>query len=118
MAIEPKACPRPRVTRGGIVYYPKTYTTWRKQAKLLLPITTPPDVLQVVFVFKRPKSLKKGGRIPHTKRPDIDNCIKSLFDLFSFDDAKIHSFTASKVYASDTESACIELEWSLLGENS
>lgn len=110
MNIEPKSCPRPRVAKFG-VYYPKSYTEWREKARKMLPITEPPTFLEVRFVFARPKRLKQGERIPHDKRPDIDNCIKSLFDLFSFDDAKISSFGASKWYAASDENPCIELGW-------
>tara|TARA_B100000287_G_scaffold420977_1_gene461055 strand:+ start:804 stop:1154 length:351 start_codon:yes stop_codon:yes gene_type:complete len=110
MNIEPKSCPRPRVGKFG-VFYPKNYTEWRDRARELLPITEPPTFLEVRFIFKRPKRLKKGERVLHDKRPDLDNCIKSVFDLLTFDDAKISSFCASKWYASDHEEPCIELEW-------
>ncbi len=110
MSVEPKSCPRPRVTRYG-VFYPKKYTEWRSRAKLLVPFSEPPSNLAVIFVFKRPKRLKKGNRVAHTKRPDIDNCIKSLFDLFDFDDAKIHTFCASKVYGTHEETPHIEITW-------
>jgi Holliday junction resolvase RusA-like endonuclease len=111
MHIEPKSCPRPRVGKFG-VHYPKTYTAWRDRAKPLLPIEEPPEELTVIFVFKRPKRLKTGPRVLHDKRPDIDNLIKALFDLFPFDDCRISRFCAEKWYAAHNEEPRIELTWS------
>tara|TARA_R100000329_G_scaffold147951_1_gene136155 strand:- start:276 stop:629 length:354 start_codon:yes stop_codon:yes gene_type:complete len=110
MEIEPKSCPRPRVGKFG-VFYPKSYTQWRDRAKSLLPNMQPPKELTVIFVFKRPKRLKKGARVLHDKRPDIDNLIKAVFDLFPFDDCKISKFCAEKWYGADDEAPRIELTW-------
>lgn len=111
LPIEPKATPRPRVARGR-AYYPKSYTAWKKEASSLLPTLEPPkETIHMIFVFKRPKRLKEGGRIPHDKRPDLDNLVKSVFDLFSFDDGIISNFSCEKVYAASNESPCIELYW-------
>ena len=110
--IEPKATPRPRVARNR-AYYPKSYTDWKKQAKKLLPPLQPPnESIHMVFVFKRPKRLRKGPRQPHDKRPDIDNLVKSVFDLFDFDDGLISQFSAEKVYAAFDETPKIILHWS------
>ena len=114
MNIEPKACPRPRVKWvNGFpkVYYPKTYTEWKSRAEPITPVFHPPDYLKIVFVIKRPQSMKKGGRVPHSKRPDLDNFLKSIFDCLSFDDCKIHTLDVSKVYGATGEEPCIELEW-------
>lgn len=110
--VEPKATPRPRVANRR-AYYPKSYTDWKKTAKSILPPLEPPKgTIHIVFVFKRPKRLKTGPRQPHDKRPDIDNLVKSVFDLFDFDDGLISHFSAEKVYASSDEAPHIELHWS------
>lgn len=109
--IEPRATPRPRVARG-IAYYPKEYQTWKKLATSILPALEPPtQTIHMVFVFPRPKRLKQGSREPHKKRPDLDNLVKSVFDLFDFDDGIISHFSAEKVYAASNEAPCIELHW-------
>ena len=114
--IEPKATPRPRVARNR-AYYPKSYTTWKKAAKSLLPPLEPPTGrIHVCFVFKRPQRLKKGPRQPHDKRPDLDNLVKSVFDLFDFDDGIISQFSAEKVYAGSDETPRIEIHWSTDGQ--
>ena len=100
--IEPIACPRPRVSRFG-TYYPPKYANWKKQASFLLAKMQPSQNLYMEFIIKRPKRLKKGKRVLHTKKPDIDNLIQAIFHALPFDDACIHTITASKWYASSDE---------------
>lgn len=63
------------------------------------------------FFFPIPKSVSKKQRalmetetIPHTKKPDIDNCVKSVTDGIqgvAFDDDKqIYKIVAEKYYSS------------------
>lgn len=51
---------------------------------------------------KKKKALADSGMMPHDKRPDIDNCIKSLFDGlqgYAFDDdSQITNLTCEKYY--------------------
>lgn len=108
--IEPKATPRPRVA-GKRAYYPKSYVDWKKRAKALLPPLDVPKSCHVSFIFKRPKRLGKGERVEHDKRPDLDNLIKSVFDLFDFDDGKISNFGAAKYYAASHEEPKIIIVW-------
>lgn len=111
LPIEPKATPRPRVANRR-AYYPKSYTDWKKRAKAILPTLYPPqNTIHICFVFKRPQRLKTGPRVRHDKRPDIDNLVKSVFDLFDFDDGLISHFSAEKLYASSDETAKIEIYW-------
>lgn len=64
--------------------------------------------LHVLFVLPRPQSLiwktKPMPRVPHNKKPDIDNLLKSLKDALTgilwHDDSQIASVIASKVIAS------------------
>lgn len=71
------------------------------------------------FYFPIPKSVSKKQRllmetetVPHTKKPDVDNCVKSLTDGaqgVAFDDDKqIYKIVAEKYY-SDTPRVEIEL---------
>ena len=109
--IEPKACPRPRVANRR-AYYPKTYTDWKNHAAGLMPFFVhAPKNLEIRFIFKRPKRLKKGPRQPHDKRPDLDNLLKAVFDLFDFDDGAISSISSSKWYAASGENEHILLYW-------
>lgn len=113
--IEPRACPRPRVTRGGGVYYPKKYQEWVKEAASLLSqiqLPEPPLHMEIVFIFHRPLRLPRyGERVIHDKRPDLDNCVKSLLDAMPIDDDKIiSSIYAQKFYASSKESPHIEIK--------
>lgn len=111
--IDPIACPRPRVTRQGRTYYPKKYKDWVKvMTKRLSDLSIPEGGLHVdlVFVVKRPKSLKKGDRILHTKRPDLDNMIKAVLDALPIkDDAVFCSISAKKYYAAFEELPQIEI---------
>ena len=110
LPIEPKATPRPRVA-GKRAYYPKSYVDWKRRAKSLLPALNVPKSVHVTFIFPRPKRMKKGERIEHDKRPDLDNLIKSVFDLFDFDDGKISNFGAAKYYAASHEDPKIIIVW-------
>lgn len=70
-----------------------------------------PQGLEIRFIFKRPKRLGKGPRVRHDKRPDLDNLLKAVFDLFEFDDGKITSISSSKWYAASGEDEHILLYW-------
>ena len=112
--IEPVACPRPRVTRTGRVYYPKKYQEWIKEAKIHFSKMIIPKGavhIDVIFVFHRPKRLKRyGEREIHDKRPDLDNCVKALLDALPMDDdCRVSSIRARKYYAAWDELPNIEL---------
>lgn len=114
--LAPVACPRPRVTRRG-VFYSNKYIEWKNTAErmlrdLRLSMMTGPIELDITFVIKRPKSLMRRSdpdeRIAHTKRPDLDNYLKSFLDaaqkagLFS-DDSQIYRVDARKKYSAKSE---------------
>ena len=105
----PVACPRPKVTRFG-TYYPKKYTEWKKRATNDLKHLEEANVLFCRFILKRPKAMKKtGDTTPHTKRPDLDNFIKAICDSLPFDDSRIHTIVAQKVYSSEKDTPGIEI---------
>jgi Holliday junction resolvase RusA-like endonuclease len=70
-----------------------------------------PVKLEIVFVMPRPKNQfwksKPMPRTRHTKKPDIDNLLKSVADaltgLLWLDDAQISECTAKKMVASGDE---------------
>ena len=60
----------------------------------------------VIFGIQMPKSWSKKKKevmenTPHTKRPDLDNLLKSLCDAIYEEDSHIHSYQASKVWAAE-----------------
>lgn len=77
-----------------------------------------PLFLEVVFVFPRPKLPKKAGngRLPHCKKPDVDNLLKSLCDslngLLFGDDRQIASAMVRKVIAAADEQPHVEVKLS------
>lgn len=83
--IPPVACPRPRVTNRGFVYYPAGYNKFRASLAIeLKKLNIPrfeakyPLVLRARFFMPTPK---KGVFIGyHYKKPDLDNLTKSLCD--------------------------------------
>jgi len=85
ISINPVACPRPRVTNKGFVYYPQGYTKFKKELEFKIreleiepyPKETP-LILRARFFMPIPKSKKYIGF--HYKKPDLDNLIKSLCD--------------------------------------
>ena len=117
--IEPVACPRPKVTRYA-TYYPAKYTQFKqditKKLSILPPITHTMLEIDLKFVMKRPKARYRNKdadeRYPHTKRPDIDNLIKSVLDGLQTasiisDDSIVWRVSAEKWIASKSESPSI-----------
>ena len=111
--LAPVACPRPRVTRSGRVYYPVKYREWVKEMKERLSDVYVPDgpiIVEITFVIQRPQRLGAGEREYHDKRPDIDNLVKSVLDALPIDDdARVVKIIADKFYASSDEGPSIEL---------
>ena len=111
--MQPIACPRPRVTRQGRTYYPMKYKTWIKEMRgRLADMSVPEGALHVelTFIVKRPVNMRKGDRIIHSKRPDLDNMVKAVLDALPIpDDAVVCSITAQKFYAATGEDPQIEI---------
>ncbi len=118
----PKPQPRPRLTKAGRAYNPKSADFYKmhvgmaaKQAMAEAP--TPlsgPLELEVTFFMPRPKRLPKGALgVPHLCRPDTDNLVKSTQDALQMasvvaDDSYFYRVTASKFYADyDTPSRAV-----------
>ena len=113
--LEVPPAPRPRVLRSGISYYPKTYREFKSVGAALLrkgwegdPLTGAIRI-EIVFLIKKPKSKVRKGtrndRLPCYKtRGDIDNRIKSLFDILQDagviqNDSQIYSIQADCWFA-------------------
>jgi Holliday junction resolvase RusA-like endonuclease len=61
------------------------------------------DVLFMQFVIKMPNSWSKKKQEqmhgkPHQNKPDLDNCIKGVWDCLRKDDSSIHSVLAQKFW--------------------
>lgn len=109
----PKPQPRPRLTKAGRAYNPKSADFYKmhvgmaaKQAMSEAP--TPlsgPLELEVIFYMPRPKRLAKGASdVPHLCRPDTDNLLKSTQDALQMasvvsDDSYFYRVTGAKYYA-------------------
>ena len=113
---EPVAKGRPRFTRQGRAYTPKKTHDYESEvagmAKAAMgssePLETPVTVC-VYVTFSIPQSYSKkrseaclNGYERHTKRPDLDNCVKAITDgmngIVYKDDSQITSLHATKVY--------------------
>lgn len=104
---QPVATPRPRVTRFGKVYYPANYKEYIQQLRDDFKDLQIPEgalVIAITFVLKRPMRLRKGDRIVHDRRPDLDNLVKGVLDALPLDDdARVVQLKAIKYYASSDE---------------
>ena len=131
---EPIGAPRPRaVVRGGFtrMYNPSKYTHWKSEFAFNLKrqwkkptISTGYVTLKIKAVFKRPKNLMRKkdfkGRLPHVKKPDIDNVSKAILDAMVqakiiIDDTIIQGLHIQKFVASlpehkQPERSCIIIE--------
>lgn len=121
---KPQTKQRPRVTRKG-TFTPKATRDWDARATRIIDEameaqgwTAPPRgegvVAVVTVVFARKTSQPgEGGRIRHTRRPDLDNIIKCVKDALGkgalTDDAQIWQMAAEKWYASHGESPHVEV---------
>lgn len=112
----PVAKGRPRLGRYG-TYTPKKTQKYEEYVKAcwvskygaIQPAEQPLEV-NIVFYMPIPKSVNKkrkaeilSGRLKHTKKPDIDNLIKSVLDALNglayADDSKIIKVAVEKQYS-------------------
>ena len=119
LEMEVPPAPRPRVLRSGITYYPKKYREFKSTGASLLRKAWNGETLtgairiEIVFLIKKPKSkirkATKNDRLPcYKSRGDIDNRIKSLFDILQDsgvirNDSQIYSLQADCWFAGDDE---------------
>ena len=112
----PKPLKRHRSTRSGRCYDPSCADkkVWINKVRDMIPNEAFTGAIEVElhFYFSRPKSHFRTGRFSnelrqsaptiHTKKPDIDNCIKFCLDAmnhhFYADDSQIISVIARKSY--------------------
>lgn len=129
---EPKAQPRPRGRavknkytgkHTAMMYNPSTSAEWKKAVlKEALPLFPEvpydrPIQYSVQFHLPRPKYMfaKKfpAGAIKHLAKPDIDNLLKAVFDVLSYnkktgrglykDDTMLYAGFAAKYYCGRDE---------------
>ena len=121
----PKGRPRFHLVRGHVHTYTPAKTAnyekriaevWSKQAGFTFEKDIPLAV-QIYFGMPIPKSTTKKRKIQmiercigHTKKPDLDNLIKSVLDALNGvafeDDSQIMRISASKYY---TEYPCVNV---------
>lgn len=104
----------------GMIFKHKADVVWqnhvRTQAILNRPLVLPECaiIMTVVFRMPRPKYHKTGVYYRHTKKPDLDNLVKSVKDAMTKsmyrDDAQIIAENISKVFC-DRPGVDIELTY-------
>lgn len=111
LARPPKPAPRPRVTSRG-TFNPSDYTEFKKviasASKQIGYYTEEPLGLEIIFVFKVPKSWTKKKKLGkerfawHDIKPDLDNLEKSIKDGMSGivykDDGQVSYLNTMKIY--------------------
>lgn len=113
----PVAKGRPRVSRWG-TYTPEKTVNYENLVKLsyMQQVNEKPLdgalTMELDLYFPIPKSYTKKkkiqievGELKYMKKPDIDNCIKSILDALNglafTDDNQIYKVTATKNYSKD-----------------
>jgi crossover junction endodeoxyribonuclease RusA len=99
---------------NGHVYNPDSAKDWKEAVKTNFmlsrkPVITTPVCLKVCFFLPKPKRMKTVGNklnIPHIKKPDVDNLLKSTMDAITEagiwkDDALVFATSADKWYAQE-----------------
>ena len=131
---DPKGQPRPRAfARHGKarVYDPGTAEHWKSQIALAFPQTilmySGPVAVTLHFGFVRPKShyrktggLTKSAPIGHLNKPDLDNCVKAVFDALTTigvwtDDTQVVDLCATKRYADPGDRAGCQITIAMQG---
>ena len=115
---EPVGKARPRFTRHGHAYTPKKTSDYEREVRNSFRIAYPdhapytgPVAVEVYAFFAIPPSWTKkkresalAGGVPHTGRPDADNCLKAVEDALNGlafgDDSQITDASVQKRYAS------------------
>lgn len=121
---QPVAKGRPRVTKWGS-YTPEKTVNYENLVKYSYiekykdeNATDAALGVEITFYFQIPKSTSKKnkelmlkGEIRPTKKPDIDNCIKSITDALNTiaykDDSQIIDVVAHKYYSDDPRTEVI-----------
>jgi Holliday junction resolvase RusA-like endonuclease len=121
---EPKGKSRPRFN-GKFVYSDKRQVNWENMFALYSAEHRPdkplegPLSLSILFVLNRPKRLQRkkdhDGLLPCDKKPDLDNCIKSVQDSLNdqgwwHDDAQVARIVTGKAYSEKGMPARIEVQ--------
>ena len=126
--MEPKSCPRPRVTKSGHSCMPKDYVEWKKQfiestiiqlSEIIDDFKTieRPISLRCQFIFPRPQRLQHreipSTGLVHASKPDVDNLIKSVMDGLSDaqiyrDDNLVYEVRAKKEYCDRMDDGSFE----------
>ena len=110
----PKPQPRPRITKSGHVYTPESVKVWKDAVKLTAlkhfdqTILTEPLVVTIRFYLPKPKGMKQLGKVFHSKKPDIDNLLKSTLDALCplwEDDSLVSRVYAEKYYGDEAGGA-------------
>jgi len=123
---QPVAKGRPRLSKWG-TYTPKKTVEYENLVKLSYieknkgePLLKNQLKINIKLYFQIPKSVSKKkrkamleGEIRYDKRPDIDNCIKSITDALNgiayTDDKQIVEVNAYKYYSDEPKTeVCIE----------
>tara|TARA_R100000231_G_scaffold75443_1_gene58804 strand:- start:2190 stop:2639 length:450 start_codon:yes stop_codon:yes gene_type:complete len=111
---------RPRFSKFGHAYTPKKTREAESilsgkiniyKLKKNLPIIFEPVEVEIIFFLHRPKYLNNkkypDGEILHTKKPDLDNLVKTVLDSLNGnligDDSQIYKFCAQKYYCGKSQ---------------
>lgn len=124
---EPVPKARPRVTRQGHAYTPRKTADYEALVKDCYRLQggkymgDSAIVSMIELRFEIPKSYGKSkrerimaGEIKHTKKPDVDNCVKAILDALNGiaykDDSQIVELTVDKQYTDEGAGAIVTLE--------
>lgn len=107
IGLNPVPASRPRVSKWG-TYYLKTYSGWRKAAKLIIKsveVNTPnPLIVVIENRIVKPRTSKKLW-----PRGDVDNYAKAPLDILNkklwVDDDQIQALWVDKVFVKTLEEA-------------
>jgi Holliday junction resolvase RusA-like endonuclease len=120
---EPVAKGRPRVTSKGFSYTPEKTKGYENLVKMcwqesgLTGLGNKPLSVIISLYFSVPKSyLSKFNKhgLEHTKKPDLDNCAKTILDALNGlaydDDSQIVELTIRKQYSTLHNCAVVRIK--------
>lgn len=113
--LPPKGKARPKFTRTGHAYTPKPTVLYENYLQIKMmeemvghEIMTGPVEMEIYFAMPEPKSMRKkdkGQKLPHVKKPDLDNLEKALMDaangIVFKDDSQVWMKRSQKKYSTN-----------------
>lgn len=112
-----KPCPRPKVARRGGTYYPADYRQHLRQLRDWFEHQSRETLLPANARYRLKVTVYKRGRTVSKRYGDLDNLLKTVMDIFPFDDARITEAHVTKLPCDSSKEERVVIQLSILGNS-